>query len=73
MNTRTPQAVSPIICNLSLELTGDNSPAYVPVQPLPGTDPLECFKVVEDQVSKKGGAVCFGWRFWEFPGISVWL
>ena len=71
MNIGTPQRISPKIREMSLELTGDNSPTFVPVKALPGADALECFPVVENHVAQAGGTVCYGWRFWELPGIYV--
>jgi hypothetical protein len=71
MKPTTPQAVSPEITALCQKLVPDGRPRFVELTPLPGTDPLDCFSVVEEKSRLAGGSPCNGWRIWELPRFFI--
>lgn len=71
MSATTPRRITQVIQDLAVELTGSSALEYVPVRPTPGADSLYCFPVVERHIEAHGGAICYGWRFWELEWLYV--
>ena len=67
----TPRAVSGEILQLCKRLAPSAQPQYLPVIPVAGAVPRDCFPVVERQVLAHGGTMCCGWQLWEWPRVLL--
>ena len=68
----TPAEISREISELCNEIAGEeSSPIYVDCKPLQNAPSRECFPIVEEQVSREGGAIVFGWSIWELPTVFI--
>lgn len=71
MLTRTPKTLTAPLRHLSAEIAPGTQSVYVPVRPVPGGTPNECFGNVERVVRLQGGSEVLGWALWEWPGLMI--
>jgi hypothetical protein len=70
--TRTPSLISAEIRSLCHDLIRESTdPVFLDANPILGAHPLQCFPVVAEYAAENGGALCVGWRIWEWPQVMI--
>ncbi|HEY0019469.1 MAG TPA: SEC-C metal-binding domain-containing protein [Longimicrobium sp.] len=67
----TPGAITDTIRQLCNQLVPNIPPRYLPVTPVTGAEPQDCFEVVAQHVRNNGGRICYGWQIWEWPNVML--
>jgi hypothetical protein len=71
MLTRTPKVLTPELRALATDIVPGFDPMYVPVRPIPGGSPNECFANVDTVVQLRGGSAVVGWALWEWRSVII--
>ena len=69
--TTYPRRISPEILLLCHEINPDAEILVVPVKPVTGAIPSECFYNVTERVKREGGNVVYGWTIWEWSRVFI--
>ena len=69
--SNTPQEITEDITAFCKKIVPDGQPEFLAVNAVLGAKALDCFPVVDEHVRGNGGASCYGWRIWEWPGVLL--
>jgi len=53
------------------QLAAGGAPVTLPRLAPPEARPTDCFETVVQKVAEQGGAPCYGWTLWEWPGLFL--
>lgn len=71
MRVTTPISLTPEIRRFCRKIVSDQDPWFVPVHPVSGAKPSECFNNVDRQVERAGGVRRLGWAVWIMPRLMI--
>lgn len=71
MRQGTPKRLHQGVSLLCAKISPGVVPRYVPVCPVPGAGPTDCFLNVPKHMATQGGTLLHGWRILELPGIFI--
>ncbi len=62
-----PETIDATVQSFCDSINPKAEPRYVPLQPLHGCTPQECFINVRNRVESEGGTIVYGWAIWRNP------
>ena len=71
MKPHTPATLTQELAAFCGELVAGGAPVGLPRLAAADARPLDCFEMVEQRVADHGGAPCYGWALWEWPGLFL--
>jgi hypothetical protein len=67
---RPPKIIKPYVLSFCRQIS-EQEPTFVPLRPLVGKPPDECFTIIPEHIVAYGGKQHIGWSIWEWPKVFI--